>query len=95
MAGDQGGLGDEAGEAGVLLGCPADKPAAPDCVDTPGLVSDSEALGGGSRVVSVIHSLAELSGKVSRGVMSQDAVESDGIMIPDGFSHPDPLELLV
>ena len=91
VARDQGGLGNEAGEAGVLPGRPADEPAAPDRVSAPGLVGDSEALGGGSGVVSVVHCLAELPGEVSRGVMSQDAVESDCIVIPDGFSHSDPV----
>ena len=95
MTGYQGGLGDEAGEAGVLPGRPAHKPAAPDPVRALGLVCDSKAFGGSSRVVAEIHCLAELSSKVSGGVMGQDAVESDGIMISDCFSHSDPLKFLV
>ena len=95
MAGYQGGLGDEIGEAGVLPGRPAYEPAAPDGVRAPGLVGDPETLGGGPGVVAVVDCLAELPGQVSGGVMSEDAVESDGIMISNCFSHSDPLQFLV
>ena len=45
--------------------------------------------------MSVGDDLLELGGEVLRRVVPQDAVEGDGIMIPDGVPYPDPAELLI